>query len=244
MGLSTFTLLFFFALNLPAQLRQLSGLSSEDLQILTQNVGLGNFQAYGQNLSPMGGYSGFYTFVHFRWLNLAPARQSSLLLSQQDDLQYLDVGFAKGLYYDIDLEFSFIPSLQTSDLAGYGGSIRWTWFKYTPTQTHALIAVSTRHTNLSSRAIFHTQSLDLLIHKDLTPFYSFVGIGFLSSTAQYMGGMEGITQSGQNETNTAQVIRPIMGGGYQWPQHHQLGFDLGFTGEVNFSLRYSYQWKD
>lgn len=237
-----FTLIIFIFTTIEsiAQVRFVQSLSENEQLAVVQAIGLNAYQGFGEDLTPLGGYSGFYLHGSIRSQPLNRLRSFSNNLSSQNDLNYLDLGFSKGLYYNLDIQFSFIPKFQATNLTGFGGGIRWTWLDLTTNNLYGIISASGRITHLESRISFITQSLDLLLQKNWNQFYAYSGIGFLSSTGQFVGGNEGLTLSGNNENQGAQANRLILGFGFK-QNHYSLGIDIGTLNELNFLIKSSFQ---
>jgi hypothetical protein len=221
-----------------AQVRFAQTLSENEQLAVVQAIGLNAYQGFGEDLSPLGGYSGFYLHGGLRSISLNRLRDFSNNLSTQNNLNYLDVGFSKGLYYDIDIQFSFIPKIQSTNLSGFGGAIRWTWLNLPEQSLLGLISASGRITHLESRISFITQTLDILLQKNWQNFYAFSGISFISSNGQFIGGNDGLTLSGTNENQGAQANRLILGVGLK-QNRYNIGIDIGTLNELNFLLKSS-----
>lgn len=230
--------IFFISPTTKAQVRFAQTLSENEQLAVVQAVGLNAYQGFGEDLSPLGGYSGFYLQTSLRHIPLKRIRSFSNNLSTQNNLNYLDIGFSKGLYYDIDIQFSFVPKIQATNLSGFGGGIRWTWLKLSEQNLFGLISASGRITHLESRISFITQTLDVLFQKNWHQFYVVSGIGFISSTGQFIGGNGGLTLSGYNENRGAQANRLIMGFGIKQPKYN-IGLDIGIVNETNLLLKTS-----
>lgn len=150
---------------------------------------------------PLGGFQGVEVGLTSEYIPLADLAGLGSKSSAKTDLNYFNVTLGKGLFYNIDLFMHFIPRPQDESLSGFGGQLRWGFYetKFMPAALSVVIHGSA--TNFANVLGAETSGLDLVASVNMRDVSLFFGTGQARSVGTFIGGTEGVTDTGNAESS-------------------------------------------
>lgn len=138
-------------------------------------------------------------------------RLGSRLSAPQRDVAFSRFTIGKGLYNHVDLFLHFVPYSRENEIALYGGLLRWGFYqaKYLPIAASVVAHINT--SNISNQLTTRSYGADLVGGITVNNVALFVGCGPIEATGSFIGGANGITDTGNLETETVKGFHTMVG---------------------------------
>lgn len=177
-------------------------------------LGILGFGAASKLLSspyPMGGYDGVEVGVSSEYIPLADVASLGAKSTSRSDLNYLNVTFGKGLFYNVDVLLHFIPLPQDESISGFGGQVRWGFYetKFMPAALSLVAHGSSANFNNVLGA--QTSGFDLIASVNMKDVSLFFGAGQARSVGTFVGGTNGVTDTGSTESTDVSSPHTVFG---------------------------------
>lgn len=189
-----------------------TGLDRDDRREIVRLLGLASSGKILSDPYPLGGYQGFEAGISVENLPVEDiARLGNTLTTPQKDIAYPKFTIGKGLYENIDFFVHFIPYSEKTQLAQYGGILRSNVYqaKFLPVSLSVL--VNFNNANFSNLLTARSFGIDLIGGINVDNVSLFVGGGPVQSRGRFIGGAQGITESGLLESETVDGFHTVMG---------------------------------
>lgn len=128
-----------------------------------------------------------------------------------DTLYYPKILIGKGIYDYTDIFFHFIPYTATLGVSEFGGMIRLNVVRSEKSPFVVSLIGHANSANFNNQLTSRNVGADLSLGMDWKMFSIFTGIGYATSSGRFVGGPQGITDSGFTETETANSMHFAVG---------------------------------
>lgn len=187
-------------------------LDQKDRETATKILGWGTASKLLADPFPLGGYSGLELGVSFISVPVDDlSRLGSKNVGPQDDFTFPKISVGKGLYNNIDSWVHFIPYSESTGLSEYGGIFRWCFIeaKFFP-GTFSLVAHGNA-ANITNTFSSQTAGADLITGINIGRIGFYLGGGRIYSTARFIGGVTGVTDTLKDETVSVEGFHSVLG---------------------------------
>lgn len=190
----------FAAMSLPRNLNTL------DRETTLGILGFGSATKLLSSPYPLGGYDGIEVGLNSEYIPLSDVASLGSKSNSRSDINYFNVVLGKGLFYNIDILMQFIPMPQDESISGFGAQLRWGFYetKFMPAALSVVFHGSS--TNFNNLLGSETTGIDLVGSVNMRDVSLFFGAGQARSVGSFVGGTDGITNTGNTET--ADVASP------------------------------------
>lgn len=178
------------AFQLPKQLSE-----SERLRV-AEIVALGSSSKLIGKPFSLGGYSGVEVSLSQEWIDTEEIGSFGSGSSRTDQLSFGLLHLGKGLYNNIDVYVQFLPFSQAESLSYFGAQARWVMYEAQSMPAYISFVMSANSFGLSDQIQTNSVGWDVVFgfsYKDLTLY---TGLGLNRSSAEFVGGADGVTDSG------------------------------------------------
>lgn len=162
-------------------------------------LGFGSAAKILDNPYPLGGYTGIEMGVTSEFIPLEDLSGLGNGTNDRGELNYYTLTFGKGLFYNIDTLVYFTPFVQSEKVSNFGAQIRWGFYE----ASFFPIAFSTilygGGVNYSNLINATTIGLDLVATVTMDNVALYFGGGKIRAIGQFIGGVDGVTDSGTTE---------------------------------------------
>ncbi len=175
-----------------------SGLNSSDRKNIIETLGLTSISKVLGNPYPLGGHSGIEMGVETNLVNVE--RLSDLGNKDgayKKELIYYNLIFGKGLYHNIDFFFQFAPLIQEEKITSFGSQIRWMFFESQSLPASLSLIIHNESTTFDNLVTTENLGFNLVESVSIDDVSLFVGIGQNRCQGTFIGGAEGITDTGE-----------------------------------------------
>jgi len=186
-------------------------LNTSDREAALGILGFGTASKLLSSPYPMGGYDGVEVGISSEYLPLADVASLGAKSTSRSDLNYLNVTFGKGLYYNLDVLLHFIPMPQDESISGFGGQLRWGFYetKFMPAALSLVFHGSS--TNFNNVLAAQTTGVDLIASVNMRDVSLFFGAGQARSVGTFVGGINGVTDTGNTESTDVSSPHTVFG---------------------------------
>ena len=160
---------------------------------------------------PLGGYSGVEIGVANEIIPTTDMAGLGNKSKLQGETSYAQLSFAKGLYYNVDLFVDFVPMGQNEKVSGFGGGFRWGFFEAEYLPVTVSFQATANSTSFQNKINLTTQTLDLIASFNVEDVTLYAGVGPVRSWGVFMGGADGVTDSGNVENEMLSTTRMLAG---------------------------------
>lgn len=208
--------LIFFAVESYGAVRIPRNLDDKDRQTATKILGWGTAGKLLADPFPLGGYSGLEVAVSIISVPVDDlSRLGAKNVGAQDSFTYPKISIGKGMYNNIDTWLHFIPYSEATGLSEYGGIFRWCFVeaKFFP-GTFSFVAHGNA-ANITNTFSSQTAGADLITGINIGNIGFYLGGGRVYSTARFIGGATGVTDTLKDEITTVQGFHSVIGGSWK-----------------------------
>lgn len=192
-------IIFAFSLDVQANFRMPKLLTKKDREQSLEILGFGSASKILGNPYPLGGYSGVELGISSEFIPIVDIASLGGKTSSQTELQYYSLSFGKGLYHNVDTFFYFSPFTQTENITSYGAQIRWGFLELPTIPAMLSFIFHGDGVNFFNQVNTRTLGADLIATINIEDTALFFGIGQARSIGTFIGGADGITDSGNNQ---------------------------------------------
>lgn len=185
-----------FSLNAFGTLTIPKNLNSTDRERVTEILGLSSASKILGNPFPLGGYSGIEVGYSFEVIATTEISQLGNGSDRTSEVSYGQLTLGKGLYNNLDVYLHFTPFSQGLDITGYGGQIRWGFYQAEYLPAHLTMIAYANTMSFENMITTNTTGLDLVAGFSVEDVTLYTGIGMTRSIGTFLGGADGITDSG------------------------------------------------
>lgn len=186
-------------------------LSAADRESALGILGFGSASKLLSSPYPMGGYDGVEVGVSSEYIPLADVATLGAKSSSRSDINYLNVTLGKGLFYNVDALLQFIPMPQDESISGFGGQVRWGFYETKFMPAALSLVVHGSGVNFNNLLGSHTTGVDLIGSVNMKDVSLFFGAGQARSVGTFVGGTDGVTDTGFTETADVSSQHTIFG---------------------------------
>lgn len=144
----------------------------------------------------LGGYDGVEIGYSFEVLRTDELSRLGSKTRTQTETSYSVLTFGKGLYHNIDIFFQVSPFTQEESISNFGGQLRWGFFQAEYLPISLSLNMSANTTNFQNLIFSNNQGADLLAAISVQDLTLYTGIGQARAISHFVGGIDGITESG------------------------------------------------
>ncbi|WP_413290081.1 hypothetical protein [Bdellovibrio sp. HCB337] len=195
-----FTSSAFAALDFP------QNLNASERKTALSILGFGTASKLLSSPYPLGGFHGVEVGMTSEYIPLADLAGLGTKSNSKTDLNYFNLMLGKGLFYNLDLFVHFIPMPQDESVSGYGAQLRWGFYETKFMPAALSLVVHGSGTNINNLLGAETTGVDLVGSVNMRDVSLFFGIGQARSVGTFVGGADGVTDTGNTES--ADVYSP------------------------------------
>ncbi|MBX2994442.1 MAG: hypothetical protein KF681_06465 [Bdellovibrionaceae bacterium] len=164
---------------------------------------------------PLGGYSGVEIGVSYETISTTDFSGLGSKPTLQGETSYLQLGFAKGLYYNFDLFVNVAPMGQSEEVSSFGGGFRWGFFEAEYMPISLSLQVGANSTSFQDQVNVTTQSIDLIAGFAVEDITMYVGAGTIKAAGSFLGNKanpsRGMTDTGETIEESLSTSRFLAG---------------------------------
>jgi hypothetical protein len=195
-----------------ARIRVPSNLSESEREEALKILGFGTSGKILSDPYPLGGYAGFEFGISVESLPTGDLGSlGSGLSDPQPDVLLSKFSLGKGLYNNVDLFLQFSPYTQQDEISQFGGIVRWGFYQAAFLPLNASLSLSANSANIGNQIIARSYSFDLIGGINVENVALFAGVGFVEASGTFLGGSQGITDTGLQETEIATSSHTVVG---------------------------------
>lgn len=235
--LTVFIFLLALPLKVSAKVHIPKNLTSDDRNDVLRILGPGTSGKILTDPYPLGGYAGFEAGIQVDTIPISDLADLGDTVPKQDFFSYPIISVGKGVYKNVDLFVHFIPSSEGTGISEYGGIIRWGFYQMAYLPVSFAINVSANSANLNNQLITKNFGYDLTAGVTTQNLYFYGGLGQLQSNGDFSGGgVDGVTDTGQDEQNKVTEGHYFAGVGLRYES-------VFLTGQMDYHDQPSYSVK-
>jgi hypothetical protein len=185
-------------------------------KLLLKTLGLGTVSKNLTSPRPLGSDSGIELAISTEIINTKQIEPVITNSQAENTLFYPKILIGKGLYESADLFFHFIPYTATLGISEFGGMVRVSLYKSTTNPFVASWNVHANSANFNNQLTTRNVGTDISLGLDWGSFAVFAGGGWATSSGKFVGGAQGITDTGFAETESVNSERYSIGMLYKY----------------------------
>ena len=174
-------------------------LTQADRSKIVEIIGLGSTPKLLSDPYPLGGYKGLELGIGSEVLTTSEIGRLGSKASTAAEISYSILRIGKGLYNDIDIFLQFMPQTQSDELANFGGHLRWGIYQAEYVPFHLSLVVSLNSMNFGNLITTNAQAADFVGSFNVYDVTLYAGAGSARASAIFIGGTDGVTDTGQTE---------------------------------------------
>lgn len=161
-------------------------------------LGLGMIPALAYYKVPLGGFEGAEVSIDYQSVETKDLSELGARSKVQDFTSLTYFTFSKGIYYNIDLSFSFSPGFQQENMQGYAAHARWTSDPMWRVPLTYGSQIFGHGLQVDNEVSVKNLGMDFFVAYYLNDISISGGVGFVRTIANFVGSA-GITSSGNSE---------------------------------------------
>lgn len=226
------------AAQLPRKLDDLDRI--EVLKIL----GFGSAAKLNSDPTPLGGHGGFEFFFASDVISIADVQKRGDQSGSGDQIFVSNIGFGKGLFYDIDAYVFFSPLQFQNKYSQMGASVRKVVYTHSDLPLQLSLNFHGSGTNYENLVGLTTTGLDFILSYDWFRDSVSAGLGHGRSIGTFIGdstgGPYGINSTSETYTHDIQQRHWFISVSHRWEKTYlSLQYDRYF--EATYSLKLGYR---
>jgi len=185
-------------------------------RLVMKTLGLGMLNKNLTSPAPLGDDNGVEIAIASEIINL---RQVSGLVNNsqgRDTLLYPKILIGKGLYDRADIFFHFIPYTASLGVSEFGGMLRINLYHSKDNPFVATWILHGNSANFNNQLTSRNVGSDVSVGFDWQSWAIFVGGGWATSSGKFVGGTNGLTDTGLPETESVNSARFSVGALYRY----------------------------
>lgn len=193
-----FSILLFFSSAVHARLITPKLMSTSEQDRYVRILGLGMIPALAYYKVPLGGYEGAEVSLDYQSVDTKGLSDLGNRNKVQDFTSLTYFTLSKGIYYNIDLSFSFSPGTQQEIMQGYAAHARWTSDPPWAFPVTYGLQVFGHGLQVDNEVNVKNLGMDFFAAYYLKDISISGGVGFVRTIANFVGSA-GVTSSGNSE---------------------------------------------
>jgi hypothetical protein len=211
-----------------------TGMTAADRRRALEILGYGSGTKILGDPYPLGGYSGVEVGLSNEVIPTTEISNLGNKSNLQGETSYLQMSFAKGLYYNFDVLVNFAPMGQGEEVSSFGGGVRWGFFEAEYLPIALMVQVAANSTSFQNKINVSTQTLDLIASFSVEKVTLYGGVGTIRASGIFLGGVEGVTDTGSVENETLSTGRLLAGAAVKFSKFFA-AIEVDRTSEPNYS---------
>ncbi len=159
----------------------------------------------------LGGYAGVEVGYSFEVLRTDELSRLGSKTRTQTETSYSIFSFGKGLYNNVDIFFQLTPFTQEESISNFGGQLRWGFFQAEYLPISLAFNLSANTSNFQNLIFSNNQGADLLAAVSVQDLTLYTGIGHARTISHFVGGVDGITVTGDTGIVDSSQIHYLAG---------------------------------
>jgi hypothetical protein len=193
-----------------------SGLTKENRVSVLEVLGLGSSVKNISTLAPLGTDSGLEVAIAFEFINTDTINNYITDKQSQNTLYYPKIIIGKGIYDHLDLYFQFIPYTATFGISEFGSLLRYNFYKMTDSPFYITGMIHANSANFNNQLVSRNLGTDLMFGYGPSPLSVFTTLGWTGAYGKFVGGTNGITDTGVPEKEEVNALHAALGINSQW----------------------------
>lgn len=205
-----------------AALKLPNGLDSEERKTALKAIGFVGTTKYVSTGYTLGGYDGIEFFSQLESIAFSDVNHLSMTNVDQKNQVLTRFGVAKGFYHNLEISFQFIPFFLQTEMSGYSGSVKYTFYEDENMPITAGVLVHGGGVNFGNLLGIQSTGIDFVLNY-YSKYWSFYGgFGQTRIIGTFIGGNNGLTDDNMTATEDLGQNRVFVGLSYDF-QNFQVG---------------------
>ena len=190
-----------------------------------QSIGFSGTTKNVSNGYLLGGYDGIEFSSQLESIPFNKINSLSTTVIEQENQVLTRLGITKGFYHNLEISFQFIPFFLQTEMSGYSGSIKYTFYEDDNLPLSIDVLAHGGGINFANLLGIQSVGLDLTVNyfKKYWTFYT--GFGQTRIIGSFIGGDNGLTDDKLTATEDIGQNRYFFGLAYDF-QTFQLGIHM------------------
>tara|TARA_B110001454_G_scaffold219111_1_gene250077 strand:- start:86342 stop:87049 length:708 start_codon:yes stop_codon:yes gene_type:complete len=218
-------LLLLFTPSTFASLKLPNGLDSEKRKSMMKTIGFVGTTKYVSNGYMLGGFDGFEISSQLESVAFSSVNSLSATAIDQQNQILTRFGVAKGFYHDIEISFQFIPFFLQTEMSGYSGSLKYTFYEDQGMPLTIDVLVHGGGINFGNLLGVQSTGMDFVINYFMKYWSFYGGFGQSRIIGSFIGGNNGLTEDHMTATEDLAQNRVLAGLSYDF-QNFQMGLQV------------------
>lgn len=192
-------------------------LGSDDRKRTLEVLGYGSQVRLLSSPQPLGGHGdhqGFEFGLSSESIPLGTLQTLGSGSHSDGTYSYLNLSFAKGLPYNVDLLAQFTPIPQSGGAFGYGAQLRWGFYEFEQFPGVLSFVIHGSGMNYNDELSTRTTGVDLVMTTALDNLAFYFGGGTVRSIGTFIGGADSVTADGKSEEEDINALHSLVGVNY------------------------------
>lgn len=208
---------------------------------MTEILGFGTPTMASATPRPLGAQRSTLVYISQNQFSAAALTQMGNRQSSGGNQQITSFGVGQGLYYGIDTFLYFTPMPQRELMSSFGGLLRTLLFRDPTERLQFAATVSASGTNFENQAFFTNTGVDVVMTYLGSALDFSVGIGRARCISEFIGGTNGVTDSGVNEYHEVFLSHLMLSASYDYRDYNfVLTWDRYEEGRLNMKAGYRF----
>ncbi len=202
-----------------------------------RRIGFSGTTKYVSNGYLLGGYQGIEFSTQIEPIPFGAISALSAKKIEQGNEFLPRLGIAKGFYHNLEIAFQFIPFFMQTNMAGYSGSLRYTFYEDEKLPISIDYLLHGGGINFANLLGVQSVGMDLILNYYEKYWTFYAGFGQTRIIGTFIGGNNGLTDDSQTATEDIGELRTFTGVAYDF-QTFQLGIQAErfYDGVVNVKI--------
>ena len=191
-------------------------LSAADRKQAMDVLGLGTASKFLSTAYPLGGYSGLEVSASGESFDVDSVNRLGNGSGGADSLFFPQITVGKGLYNHSDIFISFVPFKESSKLSRFGLQYRASLYQADFFPINISMLLHGNSANINNQLTTRTIGGDLIIGTMINDFSFNITGGYVDSSGDFIGGVNGVTDTGETERSSTSSLHLGMSAVYRW----------------------------
>lgn len=203
-----------------------------------QKIGFAGTTKFISNGYLLGGYDGVEFSSQLESIPFSEITRMSLTSINQPDRVLARLGISKGFYHNIEISFQFIPFFLQTEMSGYSGSLRYSFYEDERLPITVDYLLHGGGINFANLLGIQSVGMDLVVNYYQKYWSFYAGFGQTRIIGTFIGGNNGLTDDNMTATEDFAQNRVFGGVSYDF-QSFQVGIHTERFYEESFALKIS-----
>jgi len=182
-----------------------------DRKAVVEMLGLSSSMKLLGDPYPLGGYSGVEVGIASEVIATEELSRLGNKAPSSNETNYSLLTLGKGLYNNLDIFVQFTPFSQKEDLTNFGGMLRWGFYQAEYMPAHLSLVAYANSMSYQNKITCSSLGYDLVAGFSVEDVTLYTGFGLVKSQATFIGGADGVTDSGITEREDTQQAHYLAG---------------------------------